>query len=233
MRKLFFTITVFTAALAGADNFDNQVASIVLLQDKAIQTELKITEAQRSKLNTYGTQFNNQQKAYMAEMEKKEKVKKGSAKPDQAREFKMVTDLKSKVLSCLSAPQIKRLREISLQAIGVTALGDNTIAAKVGLNATQKKSIQTLLTKGLADVDKIKMDADTKAKAGIPKPTNQKEFDAAQKKYQDRMKNLGPAAESKIEDIRQRTIKTTIAVLTPAQNQIWRTLLGPMFKPKA
>lgn len=234
MRKIFLATTLVLAGIAGADTFDNQVASIVLLQDKMVQTELKITAAQRAKLNAFGGQFNAEQKAYFAEMEKKMKANNGKAPdPDKKREFKMVTDLKAKVLGSLSATQVKRLREISLQAIGVTALGDNTVASRVGLNATQKKKIQDLLTKGLKDVEAIQVAADKQAKIGIPNPKNQKEYEVAQKKYAEKMKTIGPPAEKKIEAIRQRTIRDATAVMTPGQTAVWRGLLGPMFKPKA
>ncbi|MEQ1823095.1 MAG: hypothetical protein ABL949_11335 [Fimbriimonadaceae bacterium] len=231
MKKFLFAIVVSCAAFACGDAFDGQVASIVLLQDKAIQTELKITEAQRAKLNTYGGKFNSDQKAYYAEMEKKLKANKNT-KPDQAREMKMLMDLKTKVLATLNASQLKRLREISLQAIGVTALADETVASRVGLNASQKTKIQGLLQSGLQAVEKIQRDTSAQAGKGIAQPKTKAEQEAAQKKFSDRMRTLGPPAEAKIESVRRKTITDVLAILTPGQNTIWRALLGPMFKPK-
>ncbi len=229
MRTLLVAGSLLIASLGMADAFDNQVASIQLLQSKPVQKEVALTEAQRSKMNKFAEEFNKQAGVYQAELAKKSDNGKKQVKRDQNREMKMLVDLKSKVLATLGANQIKRLRELSLQAIGVTALGDDAVAAKVGINATQKDQIRKLVKTGLDNANKLLSKANENASKGIAQPKNQAEAQKAQKQFETKREAEQKKIQPQLSTIRSSTIKGVMAILNAKQRATWNALLGKAF----
>lgn len=231
MKKALLAIAAIASiASVQADAFDRQVASIVLLQNQAVQKDMKLTESQRTKMNVFAEKFNNTQKAYLEELKKQSNGGKTQPKRDQNREMKMVSDLKTQVLNILTDNQIVRLRQISLQAIGVAALADDTVAKRVGLNTTQITKVRSIVQKGLADGQKVNDDAVNQAKKGIKEPKTEAEQKKAQEAFQKNWKNIGPGAQKKLDFIRNKSIADVLAVLTPGQKTVWKGLIGPEFK---
>ncbi len=217
--------------LAGAlaDDFDRKIAAFPLLQNKQVQTELGISAGQLKQMNVFADDFNKKAKAYQAEVLKKAGNDPKKVKPDSARESAMLSDLKTKVINLLNPVQLKRLRELSLQAVGVTALGDDTVAQRVGINATQKTQIRGFVKAGLDAANKILMEVERTSRAGIVQPKSDAEAKKANDVYQGRrqaeMKKVSP----QLQKIRQGTIDKVMAVLTPAQKKTWKDLLGKLF----
>ena len=229
MRAFTLFALIALAATALADAFDNQIASVQLLQTKAVQKELAITEAQRSKMNVFAQEFNKQAEAYRNELNKKSNNGKIQVTPDRNREIAMLNQLKTKVLGTLSAVQVKRLREISLQAVGVTALGDDAVAQKIGLSETQKKQIRDLVGKGLTGANKLIQDANQRAMKGIAQPKNEAEAKKAQEVFQKRSVAEQQKIKGQVEKIRSTTITGVMAILNAKQKSTWNALLGKPF----
>lgn len=228
-RALISFAVVTAAAFSMADAFDNQVASIVLLQNKAVQKELKITAAQLTKMNVFAEKFNADQKAYIDALNKSG-TKTNPPKRDTKKEMEMVTKLKTQVLGVLSQTQIVRLRQISLQAIGVAALADDTVAKRVGLNATQIKQVRTIVDKGLKQGQTISNQAMAEAQKGIKEPKSEAEAKKAKAEFDKRWKVVGPPAQKKLDELKRKTIGEVMALLTSGQKSIWTSLNGPVFK---
>lgn len=230
MKRALICFALVTAAVASrADDFDKMVASVVLLQNQAVQKELAVTTAQRSKLNTYAEKFNKDQKAYIEQVNKNSGGK-NPPKRDQARELKMVSDFKTNILTVLTEKQIVRLRQISLQAIGVAALADDMVAKRVGLNQTQVTKIRSIVEGGLKEGQKISDAAMAQAKKGIKEPKTEAEAKKADAEFNKRWKVYGPPAQKKLDALRTKTISTVMGVLTAGQTSTWKSLIGPSFK---
>jgi hypothetical protein len=232
MNRALFCIGIAVSAVAAqADDFDRQIASVVLLQNQAVQKELAVTKAQRDKLNVHATKFNAEQKAYV---EKVNKAANGKTPPprDQAKELKMVLDFKNKVLAVLTEKQVVRLRQISLQAVGVAAMADEVVAKRIGLNNTQVTKIRTIVESGLKEGQNISDAAMKQATKGLKNEPNM--TDAEKKKakaeFDKRWKIYGPPAQKKLDQIRTRTIQSVMALLTSGQTSTWNSLIGPTFK---
>ncbi len=230
MRTLSVLFALALAGLVMADQFDTNLASIQLLTDKRVQTELKVNEAQRKKMNSHAAEFNKQAEAYRKEMEKKSDGGKKPVQPDRQREMQMLTSLKAKVLGELSQTQIKRLREISLQAVGVTALGDAEVGKRVGINETQRTQIQKLIRKGLEDANKVVADANKRAENSLKPAKTQAEVAKWQQDFQKKSMEEQRKAQPQIEKIRTQTISSVLAVMNDKQKAAWKALLGAPFK---
>jgi len=142
VRRLLFSFVslVLLASVAWAqDSFDVHVAQFELLQDRAIQNELGITERQRDRMNVHAEWFNAESKKLQAKYE---------GKPDNGGEAAMNElntmrqTMKGRVLGELTANQVHRLAQISLQDAGVLALMDDQVASKVGLSSSAMQTLR-------------------------------------------------------------------------------------------
>lgn len=211
-------------SFALADAFDKQVASITLLQNRKIQDDMKITEAQRQKMNQNAAPFNKTVQ---------DLSKKANGKPpteaDQKKIYEALAKMKTAIMSSLTDAQAKRLREISLQAIGVGALGDDTVAKRLGISDNVKAKIRAELTAGLQKAGKVQQDVLAKAQEGIKEPKTEAEKKKAQETFNARLKQYEPEATKKINAIRAESEKKVLAMLSAQQRATWKALLGKPF----
>lgn len=228
--SLLLPLVLFSAGIAGAQSFDYKVANFQILQDKAIQKELGITEAQRTKMNasakTYATVLNGLQ----------QQAQKSGGKPNpevQKKAQSALVTLRSGVLSALTTAQIKRLREITLQAAGKQALLDKTVAKEVGLNDSQYTKLVATFREGATKLEGLrKQGYDALApKYKDKKPKTEAEGKALQAEFQKdlaaEMKKRGPAAK-KIEADFDAKLK---AIVPKSQWDKLEALRGKPFKP--
>jgi len=176
-------IAASTLALA-ADKFDFDVANVQILIDKAVQKEVGITEAQRTKLNKFADALNKANNDKAAEYQK-------AKKPVDAefQKFGMSTfvTFRKNCLETLTPVQLKRLREITIQAAGPRALMDRTVAAKCGLTDPTYGQFMKAINEGDIKVAKIKSEVSKimeQKYSKTPQPKTQKEGEALQKKIQ-------------------------------------------------
>lgn len=235
MRSLFLPLLMATAVTVSAqvDPFDYHCADVILLQAKQVQTELKVTEAQRGKMNDAAATHKTRLTTYQAQQQA---AKTKDTQQQTATKLKGYFDeLKKGVFTSLSAVQLKRLREITLQRAGLLALLDDVVAKKIGFTGANYTSFRTTFTNGAKEAGNIE-------RASL-KPI----FD----KYEPRMKAAKTADEKKqieaqmrpeleaagkkigpqIQTLQNETQKKLVSYLTPAQKTAWQALLGKPFNP--
>lgn len=210
------------------DPFDFWVSDIILLQAKPIQKDIGVTEAQRGRMNQYASQHQAKVQAHVKELE----AKKTPPKDGDPVAVRLFAELKRNVLAQLSPSQLKRLREISLQRIGVSALTDEKVATRVGLSSSQLKGERTAFTSARDQVAAIQRstasnvmkayagrNVKTKAEAErLQKEANHK-LELAMRAVAPRLKQIGDGARGKM-----------LALLSPKQRGVWQALLGRPFK---
>ncbi|HZH99259.1 MAG TPA: hypothetical protein VEX38_09830, partial [Fimbriimonadaceae bacterium] len=160
-KAILLLCVVALASVSLGDEFDRQIASVIILQDKRVQKELDISEKQRTAMNQHADAHRGKLQQYYNGL--------GKDKPDEARLAEYFAELKRNVLRSMSEAQIKRLREISLQQLSFSALADATVAKRVGINEAQLKQIRQHLNTGLQQASKIEYDAINKATASLQK----------------------------------------------------------------
>ena len=115
---------MWTFASAAVDPFDAHCIDIVVLEDHGVQTDIGITQAQRDKLNGFAKI--HQQKLMALDKDMKEKHIDPRPKLPA-----LYAELKGKVLTILTPAQSRRLREITLQRLGLASLCDDEVAKRV------------------------------------------------------------------------------------------------------
>lgn len=218
-----------------ADDFDYHIASVVLLQLKEVQTELKITEAQRAKMNKHAETHRGKLTDYSKQLDQRSEAAKKQVGPDEAKLSAMFDELKKKVLAELSAAQIKRLREISLQQVGFAALNDSLVATKVGLNKDQLERIRRTFESGFREAEELERGAVQKA-IGPYKDRKPKDGAEEKKLYEEVQKKADQARDSvsaRVDKIREFTKSKIMGILTPQQKQAFTALQGKPFKVKS
>ncbi len=234
LRTLLATVLVASAASFASADFDSDVANIALLQSKPIQTELKVSAAQRATLNKHADWFNAENKKLSAEAEA---LAKQGKQPTQAlinKGTKLGDTMKTKVLAVLSKYQKQRLREITLQGAGYLALMDPIVGKRVGVTADQTSKIRKQFEASGKKAGEIQQKAikPIMDKYKDKKPKNaeeqqklatqfQGEMGAAQKKVEPQLK--------KLQDEFNAFVKKT---LTAAQMKTWNGLLGAKYVGK-
>jgi len=208
------------------DNFDYQLSSVEVLTQKSVQKELGVSEQQRAAMNKFADAHRAKLKAYYT------KVQKAGGTVDSAKLTGYYQDLRKGVLKQLSASQLKRLREISLQRFGFSALGDPAVGQKVGLSPSEQKKMQAILTKGLNGAKQVQVNAINKATAKLEKvkPKSAAEQaklqDDATKLAESAMQEVSPQVDRITADTRQKAM----GLLTPQQKANWQALLGKPFR---
>lgn len=213
------------------DAFDLHASNVSLLQMKPIQKELGVTEAQRAKMNVAAGIYTKEMQTLNADMQKAA-AKTGKPPANaKSRADASLEKLNKSVLAQLSATQLKRLREISLQAGGGAALGDDAVAKRVGLSADQVKKIRSIYQSALkaaADLQEREMDA------ALKDIKNKKPKDDAE------AKKLIQEAQRRADAVRQKLVEPTNrirlqaetkcnALLTAAQKSTWSALMGKRY----
>lgn len=116
-----------------------------------IAADLKLTADQVSETNKIVTEYSSTYEELTA------KIQKGT--PDLADGYvsqmdKIKRETEGKLLAVLTGPQKARVRQFVIQEIGTDALGDDSIARELALNAKQTTQIRAILgkTKRLHDI---------------------------------------------------------------------------------
>jgi hypothetical protein len=139
-------------------------------------------------------------------------------------------------LETLTPVQLKRLREITIQAAGPRALMDRTVAAKCGLTDPTYGQFMKAINEGDIKVAKIKSEVSKimeQKYSKTPQPKTQKEGEALQKKIQ-----ADTAAEMKKREPQlKKVLAENDASLKKYVKQEYldklKALMGKPFKPNA
>jgi hypothetical protein len=220
-----------SAAVAAQDSFDSHAANIMLLTNRSVQAELRITEAQRAKLEEHADSFNADMKVVVdGAVREAEKAKRPPQLPE-GRVTEIHTRLKNRVVRVLSATQLRRLREISLQQAGFRAIADPVVARRLGLTAAQNQTVQRAMDSARAEAAKLQKEADDdlRKRFGNRQPKTDREREAMQKEFQAAIQQKSRELETKVEAIDRRYVAAVRAALTQAQRQQFQTLQGKAF----
>lgn len=122
-------------------DFDYDICDFNILQNKEVQKEIGISEDVRAKLNKHAEWFNGELKVLDAAF-KKAKESNPNAQPPNDKVLPLQKELKKRILGELSAAQIVRLREITVQGAGDAALLDIRVAKAVGVSDATNKALR-------------------------------------------------------------------------------------------
>jgi hypothetical protein len=229
---LLLSATAFGQNPPKMDAFFFHAADVNILQDKRVQTELKISEAQRNRMNQMADRHKQKVDALAKQYEKEKKnMQQFQADPKLVGYF---LELKQNVLAQLDATQLKRLAEFSLQNVGLAALCDEKVAERVGMSKDQLAKMRKAYQDGGTRFAGIERKAaepvmgkykDRQAKDAKEAEALQKQFDA----------ELAAAMKKAQPDLQkaQREIETAMrAILTKQQLDKYQALLGKPWAPK-
>ncbi|MBX3111723.1 MAG: hypothetical protein KF857_06910 [Fimbriimonadaceae bacterium] len=136
------TATSTTPAAKPAEgSFDYDIANFTILQDKQVQKDLGITEEVRAKLNKHAEWFNGELKVLDAAF-KKVRESNPKAQPPNDKVVPLQKELKKRVFADLTAAQIVRLREITVQSAGDAAVLDPRVGKAIGLSDATTKALR-------------------------------------------------------------------------------------------
>lgn len=233
MRHLLAFTALVAASLASAQNaFDAYVANIVILQAKNVQKEIGITDAQRGKMNKLADADRTQRTALMNQFQKEAEAAKKAGKeyqPDMTKVAALNASLKRGIIAELTAAQLKRLRELSLQDAGIIALMDDTVAKEAGVPSATVAKLRTAFEAGAKQAQAVQ-EAEAKkifAQYKDKKPKN----DAEANKWRDEaLQKLSKIAGPKVAAIQQATKAKMTGYLTAAQKAKFIALQGKPFK---
>jgi hypothetical protein len=227
-------ILFFAASVAGAvDSFDYHCANIALLQDAQVRAEVGISEAQRTQMNKFAD-------AHRARLLTYQKKLAGKA-PDMQVLSGYLEDLKRNVVGTMTAPQVKRLRELNLQAANLIGLLDQTVAAKIGMVGAQftkyknnyingKNSAENILRQAILPIDQKyqRLAAPYKGK----EQQHKAELEQLGKQYQAEVESARKAVQPRVDAITKQTQQQLQSSLTPQEISAWNAIKGKPFHPK-
>ncbi len=222
------------ASFAAPDPFDQKVANFQLLTQKPIQTELKVTEAQRKKMNVFAQTFEKEGKALV---DSYQRAKKQADAEFQKKSFANLTKLRNGVLGVLSDGQLKRLREITIQAAGKIAILDVNVAEKIGISKGQRETVAKLYGEAQQKLQGIQQEAiralEPKYKDKEKTAKTDKDRQALQAAFQKDLQAELKKREPKAVAIQKEYDGKMSKQISKAQWAKLEALKGKPFKPKA
>jgi hypothetical protein len=233
-RLVSTVVLVSTAALSFArDEFDLKVSNIEILRDKAVQAELGITPGQLKGLNTYADTYT---KANRVKVEEYQKAKKQADAAFQKFAMAQYVTLRSAVLQVLSDGQLKRLREITLQAAGPRAVLDKAVATKIGLSDADYNQVKNAIIDGDRKTGAIKNEVGQKIRLKYKDqkpPKTKEEADKLNKKLGDELNTEMKKRASEVQRIITASDNTVKKYITKTHLDKLKALMGKPFQPKA
>lgn len=233
MKVLSIFLLIAIASVSSAfDDFDVHCANIAILQDKRVQSEIKITPVQHDRLTKLAAEHTARLQAYQKQL--------NGAQPNPSTLGQYILDLKGKVVTVLTPAQLKRLRELNLQAAGLRGLLDSVVAKRVGIPDAQLKNMQQIYQSGSSSATDLLRTAmqpiDQKYKK-LAQPYNadpkghQAELQKLSKDYAAEAAAAQKKITPRLESITNSTEKKLLATLTAQQKATWTALQGTKFVP--
>lgn len=204
----------------GGFGFGQQSLFSTVLTNKALQEELKVTDAQKEKFKALAEK--NAEASKKRGESYKEKFADAQGDQDKVKdlfsamqkEFQKDGEATAKAVEeMLTSEQVKRIKQIDRQRGGVGAFVKDDNIKALGMSDEQKSKIKTIVDEYRKDVQEVRKSSGGSFKDG--KFTFDKEkFEAGQVKE----KKLTKAAQGDIDE-----------VLTDDQKKMWKEMLGEPF----
>ncbi len=230
--RTFTAITLFASlavTVSAQTSFDREVINISLLQTKEVKDELKVTQAQREKMNVAARAYN----VVAEKIEKKIKDGKEISNSERTAMDREYVKMRKGVMDALTAGQLQRLREISLQTVGLLALTAPPVAKRVGLSAAQSEQVLSTFESGEKQVNTIMKAVQERVMKEFKdkKPKNEAEAKALNASYEKRMASEMEKIRPRVEKIQRDSTNKIFSILSAGQRTIWNNLLGKPFNP--
>ncbi len=223
-------LSVGTALAQGDAAFYRHVADIEILQAKSVQADLKVTEAQRAKLNAHADWYNKGTEAALKAAG--EKPSEAQQRDARAKLGALQRQLRDRVLGELTSTQLRRLSQISLQRLGILAVLDETIAARIGLSAAQRKTIGDSWNETGQKVAAL----ERRTREPIynrykdRKPKDEADAKRLQGAYDKEMSEVTTKNKPEVDRLKAGFEGVVSRTLTAGQKKTWEDLKGPAFK---
>lgn len=215
------TLFCLPAVAGAADSFDAHCADILMLQAKPVQTELGITAAQRTKMNGFAARH----QAKLMELDKQVKANKVNPQPQLVKFYE---ELKQNILTVLTPAQTRRLREITMQRLGLASLCDQVVADRVGLSKAQTEQMRKTFAQGQKEFNTAEQAAISpllKKYQGLT-PKTKEEAMKLQTQFKTEMDALKKQITPQMNALQGKYKAKMTAILTPAQKKKFDALLG-------
>ncbi len=188
-----------------------------VLQEDEVQTELKLTDDQKQKVNELAGKFAQptpeMEELFRSMREASDEERDALRKRLDSLRAARRKELEQELQKVLNPTQFQRLLQIDLQRRGVPALRDDEVAAKLNLSQQQRDKIQQIFE----SVDQQRR-AMFERLRGAPRDERMTLF----AELRERSKQLEKQRDEQV-----------LAVLTPQQRQQWQAMLGPPFGEQA
>jgi len=237
MKQLLAVGLVLGMALASnvavAQSFEEQVSDMGLLQSKEVQTELGFTEQLRAKLNVHAEDFNKKANKLQEDYRKKAEGKNPPPPAPIAEMAKLESELKKKVMKDLSAAQLKRLSELTLQTAGFAAMLDETVSKKIGLTSAQLEKLRSAFKDNAQEAQRLQEGAmkPIYEKYGKEKPADEATAKELQAKVQSEVQAATQKIQPQIQALQEKFLKTLKLTVKAIQFNKFEALQGKPFKP--
>jgi len=228
ITAIFLSVGLIVCVSAQAA-FDREVINISLLQTKEVKDELKVTQAQRERMNVAARAYNT-----VAErVEKTIKDGKEVSTGDRTAMDREYVKMRKGVMDALTAVQLKRLREISLQTVGLPALTAPPVAKRVGLSSTQSNQIRSTFEVVEKQVNTLMKGVQDRVMKEFKdkKPKNETEARTLNSNYERRMTTEMEKIRPQVEKIQRDSTNKIFSILSTTQRATWNNLLGKPFNP--
>jgi hypothetical protein len=231
--SLLFAVVAASWAQPKMDSFDLHVASLRILEDRQVQAEIGVSATQRAMMDQFANKYNSDLRAYADQLKKQGKDPAKMTGPDD-KMLGMLAKLKQNVMGVLSAGQLKRLREISLQAYALNGLMDSVVAKRVGISEAQLKKMRATFEQGSKTandmIQKVVSGVNAEFKNAAPKTDADKKATLAS--YEQKTKAAMAKVEPDVQKVREATRQKILAMITAKQKAAFLALQGKPFKPK-
>lgn len=176
---------------------------LMLLRNPSVQTELKLTDDQKSKTGALADKVQDEMQGTFAELGELDPEDR-EAKMQEVRKAAVARgkEVQGELATILQPEQTTRLRQIGLQMRGASALADEEVVAELKLTDEQKKQLET-----------IRQENET---AGRELFRQARESGGG-----------GDAIRAKMEELRKSGTEKALAVLTAEQKAQFEKLKGP------
>ncbi len=227
---LVISLPILTSSVR-ADEFDNHVSDVALLQVKAVQKEVGISDAQRARLNVHAGAHKSKLVAYETKLKAEMQRSKKQIQLDQKVLMGYFSTLRSAIIKELKPAQTKRLRELTLQRSGLVGILDQKVAAKVGVSNSQLEKMRSAYVAGAKQVAEIEQKALNKILVQYKdkKPKDQTEANKLQKEAGQKIESERRSIQPTVVRIQNGTRDKMLAVMTESQKNAYKVLQGKTF----
>ena len=191
-----------------------------LINNKAVQEDLKVTEDQATKLKDWGKEFNNKIDEIYKDKGLDRKDFKALFSPDNKEKLTEINATVSKEAykqlgDILKKEQIDRLKQIERQRMGVNAFSNTEVADALKLTDSQKTSVKGITGDFQKESREIRAEATPKDKG-----KGKGKFGGF---------GLDPETQKKIAKVEKEAIGKITDLLDDSQKTTWKELVGKEF----